>query len=85
MSLPVEASPIEDMSVIAVTEPASGIALADGVTIGAVERPTIARTESRRKTSDQGFNRGSLCIRSAREHISQRKKTPFSPGHEIVS
>jgi hypothetical protein len=46
-------SPMDDMSVIAAIGAAPVTASADGITIGAVERPTIARTESRRNMNDQ--------------------------------
>jgi hypothetical protein len=76
-------SPIDDMSVIAAIESALAIAGPDGITIGAVERPTIARTESRRKTSDQSFNRSAFRSFPLCKHIAQRKKRPsFSSPHE---
>jgi hypothetical protein len=78
-------SPMDDMSAIAAIEAAPPIAAADGITIGAVERPTIARTESRRKMSDQSFNRSAFHSFRGWKHISQGKKRPsISPPHEIV-
>jgi hypothetical protein len=53
-------SPMDDMSVIAAIGAAPVTAPPDGITIGVVERPTIARTESRRKMSDQSFNRSAF-------------------------
>ena len=67
-------SPVDDMPAVAAIEPASAIAPTDGITIGAVERPTMARTESRRNTSVQNFNRSASHNSYARKHISQRKK-----------
>jgi hypothetical protein len=78
-------SPTEAMPAIAAIEPASAIAAADVVTTGAIESPTIARTESRRKTNNQSFTRSAFhkTLRM-KAHFKDARFAPHEKGYSRI-